>query len=141
MPAENDSSSTALYTLWASPLLVISLYNYNFCGYERGLAAHFSYLSPTAEAGHRIASSSLIADIIGFYSGTSLSLYLMHTYIRVFEPRRRYFFPYWQIQKKESVVMTLFFLDTEWILASSGKNEERRSLLDFGLVSKSLEML
>ena len=37
--------------------------------------------------------------------------------------------------------MTLFFLDTEWILASSGKNEERRSLLDFGLVSKSLEML
>lgn len=117
MPAENDSSSTALYTLWASPLLVISLYNYNFCGYERGLAAHFSYLSPTAEAGHRIASSSLIADIIGFYSGTSLSLYLMHTYIRVFEPRRRYFFPYWQIQKKESVVMTLFFeFPWNWIL-------------------------
>ena len=100
MPAENDSSSTALYTLWASPLLVISLYNYNFCGYERGLAAHFSYLSPTAEAGHRIASSSLIADIIGFYSGTSLSLYLMHTYIRVFEPRRRYFFLIGKFRKR-----------------------------------------
>lgn len=36
---------------------------------------------------------------------------------------------------------SLFRISLELDSGSSGKNEERRSLLDFGLVSKSLEML
>lgn len=56
--------------------VVISLYNYNFCGYEQGLAAHFSYLSNGRD---RPQDRFLLA-----YSEHNRllfrDLYLMHTY-------------------------------------------------------------
>lgn len=48
MTVENDSSTACTHAYGPYSSVVISLYNYNFCGYEQGLAAHFSYLSKLA---------------------------------------------------------------------------------------------
>lgn len=124
--------------------VVISLYNYNFCGYEQ--AAHFSYLSNgrdrfllTCSEHNRLLFRLPLSDAPHTYTERSSSSH---------EDAPRYF-PYWQIipsfpRKRNRWWWWLSFSNFPctgfWrVLEKVKKGEFVR--LDFGLVSRSLEIL